>query len=202
LFAVLSEGNPGVLFATPRLPGRPIGAYKMAQSMPTIQQPLPHGLPPTCKQTPRRRNCCRCLNCLSRRDRNLAAAPAEALLKHSSLGAEEDPQHRPPEQPVQESPCPVQESPIRVVQMPYQIRPAQNTVHVKARVHNPVGDPARHNAEQSPARPHARARSEPRKKTGPGPPVQNTQAQVQSRAKCPATGSCKASGGLIRISRK
>ena len=166
VFAVLSEGNPGVLFAntTAFLVGTsapPDGA----QSMPTIQSTADsQALPPTASETPTGEEIAAAFKTASQGETEIREPTAEALLKQfQAWAAEEDPQAQVrPEQPVQEAHAQVQDDQSEVVQNARaQIRPEQKHRHVK-----PV-----HNARAG-IRPVQNARAQMRRE-------QNTQAQAQ-----------------------
>ena len=138
VFAVLSEGNPGVLFAntTAFLVGTS-APQDGAQSMPTIQSTADsQALPPTASETPTGEEIAAAFKTASQGETEIREPTAEALLKQfQAWAAEEDPQAQVrPEQPVQDAQAQVvQTAPeqIRPVQKQQQVMPLQRAKIVK-----------------------------------------------------------------------
>src|SRR6266702_8084078 len=136
VFAVLSMGNPSVLFAnaTAFLVGTSAPQDGTGQSIPTIQPTADaQALPPTASEAPTGEEIAAAFKTTSHSETEIREPTAEALLKQfQAWAAEEDSQAQVrPEQSVQDAQAQVQDDQAQAVQNARaQVRPVQKHRHV------------------------------------------------------------------------
>jgi len=190
VFAILSVGNPLVLFAdaTASLVATSAPQDGTGQSMPIIQSTADaQALPPTASEAPTGEEIAAAFKTAIQSETEIREPTAEALLKQfQAWAAEEDAQAqvRPEqhEQPVQDAQAQVQDDQAQVVQNARaQVRPVQKHRHIRP-VHNARAEIRPEHNARAKVRPVQNARAQMRREQNARVqvrPVQNTQAQVQ-----------------------